>query len=394
MMNVLFISYWGINEGLSQATVLPHVRLLASFEYIGKVVLCSIERDTFTAPTVTEKVIHVPLVSKNLKNVLLNKLKDYTDFTRKVTEIVIEEDIQLIICRSSLAGGIGYRVSKRTRVPYVVESFEPHASYMLESGVWSKMDPRYWIEMFFQKAQRKTATYLLPVSNSYSQFLVKKGMPREKIIVVPCVVNTSTFFRKKNDLRLTIGIGADVIVGIYVGKFGGLYYETEAFKIFAAARDVFAKFYLLILSPQDKQWIELRIRESGFKDNEFKVIQVGHNEVPDYLSIADLAFATYKPSDSKKYLSPIKIGEYWACGLPVLLTHGVGDDSLVIEQEDCGATFSYERGNVTESLKKIQCQLKDPEKLHRKARYLAMTYRDPEILRKAYVKITQDIPSR
>ncbi len=32
----------------------------------------------------------------------------------------------------------------------------------------------------------------------------------------------------------------------------------------------------------------------------------------------------------------IKIGEYWACGLPVIITENVGDDSDFIEEQGIG----------------------------------------------------------
>ncbi|GEM_PF-6753269 len=44
-MNILFLSYWGINEGLTAATVFPHLEILAGFSNIDKVLLVTIERD-------------------------------------------------------------------------------------------------------------------------------------------------------------------------------------------------------------------------------------------------------------------------------------------------------------------------------------------------------------
>ena len=142
-MNILFLSYWGIEEGLTQATVLPHVKLLASFNEVDTVVLATIERhETFSSPVI-ENVVHVPLVSKNHSNVLVNKVNDFVAFRRKIVQLVRLHDIKLMICRSSLAGGIGYLVHRATHIPYVVESYEPHAQYMWESGVWHRADPRY-----------------------------------------------------------------------------------------------------------------------------------------------------------------------------------------------------------------------------------------------------------
>lgn len=392
-MTVLFISYWGINEGLTQATVLPNVKLLASFSTIDKIILCTIERGTFEPLIAVDKIVHIPLRSKGYKCVWLNKLNDFLIFPRQVISIVSQHKVRMILCRSSLAGGIGYLVSKKTKVPYSVESFEPHAAYMLESGVWKKYDPRYWIEIGFQRVICNSARYLLPVAVNFAEYLERRGVNKERILIVPCVVDLQKFARKKLTSR---GLGLEIAdhsrVGIYVGKFGGIYYDEEAFTVFAMAKKVFAPFYLIILTPDDQAGIEMKLAAVGFSVNEYTLVKANYDDVPDYLSIADFAFATYKYSFSMKYLSPIKVGEYWACGLPVLLTEGVGDDAGIVERTQCGATFSLEKRNVLQSLRNIRDQLNDSD-VRLKNAGLAAKYRNPEMLRNAYLRIIQDVQS-
>lgn len=390
-MTILFISYWGINDGLTQATVLPNVKLLASFSSIDKVILCTIERKAFEPISPVDKVVHIPLRSKNYQNVLLNKLNDFIFFPKRIIFIVNQHKVKMIICRSSLAGGIGYRVFKKTQIPYVVESLEPHAAYMIESGVWKKYDPRYWIEIFFHRVICNSAQYLLPVAVNFGEYLKGQGVNQEKIMVVPCVVDLQKFFRKNSvNHRLKLGITDHQKVGIYVGKFGGIYYDDEAFMVFAMAKEVFDQFCLIILTPDDQAEIEMKLATAGFSVKEYRLMKIDYNDVPDYLSIADFAFAMYKHSFSKKYLSPIKVGEYWACGLPVLLTEGVGDDAAIIGRSQCGATFSLDKENTIQALKKIQDQLHD-EDVRVKNIGLAAKYRNPEILRNAYMRIIQSI---
>lgn len=392
-MNILFLCYWGLDEGLTQATVLPHVKMLASFPEVKNVILCTIERNELKGTFSYEKTKHVPLLSIKYNSVLRTKFDDYKRFTEKLSTMVCFENINIIFCRSSLAGGIGHLVSHRTKVPYIVESFEPHAAYMLESGVWKKYDPRYWLENYFQSRQRANARYILPVANAYAQKLIDSGLKKEKVLVVPCIVDLEQFYRKPDPhIKSKLNFNKQTTIGIYVGKFGGLYFDKEAFDIFAEAKKVFADFLLIILTPEDRSDVSFKLKSVGFLEDEYLVLKVAHHEVPDYLSVADFAFATYKPSKSKRFLSPIKVGEYWACGLPVLLTVGIGDDSEIINQSNLGATFSEPRNNVHESLQKIKEQLKD-EDVRIRNRALAEKYRNSEILRDAYKKILLSLKS-
>lgn len=368
--------------------MVPHVQVLATFPEVDKIFLCTIERNDFErfSPS-SEKVEHIPLVSSNYDNVIFNKINDFVKFSRKIKSIVGNEKIDLLICRSSLAGGIGYLVSKATRVPYVVESFEPHASYMADAGIWKRYDPRYWIERFFQRLQCHTASFILPVSNNYLSFLEKKGINRNNVIVLPCVVDLIKFARRDNpQLKASLNIPIGATIGIYVGKFGGIYYDEEAFWIFRLAKEVFENFFLLILTPSDQNEVQFKLKGMGFELSEFKVLHTPHSEVPHYLSISDFAFALYKHSYSNRYLSPVKIGEYWACGLPVLLTDGVGDDSDIINASNCGATFFLQKRNIMESLAIIKNQLFERD-IRERGRKLAERYRNPIKLLEAYRKI-------
>ena len=43
--SILFINYWGVEEGLTQATTLPSLNLLDQDPRVDKVVFCTIERE-------------------------------------------------------------------------------------------------------------------------------------------------------------------------------------------------------------------------------------------------------------------------------------------------------------------------------------------------------------
>ena len=88
------------------------------------------------------------------------------------------------------------------------------------------------------------------------------------------------------------------------------------------------------------------------------VTKAPHAEVPDYLSAADFAFSPIRPAPCRRFCSAIKIGEYWASGLPVLVTPGVGDDSAIIEAEDGGAVFDLSQpGSVSAALVRLAALL-------------------------------------
>ncbi len=394
-MNILFIGYWGMNEGLTAATIFPHLEILSGLSNVNKIVFCSIERnytESITDRIVNDKVQHIPLISRNIRLSVINKFSDFVSFRNRLLKVVDESNIHMIICRGAPAGALGYLLHKRTQLPFYVESFEPHGDYMLESGVWNRYDPKYILEAYWEEKQKTYAKGLMPVARNYKEKLVLEGVDEGKIDVIPCCVPVEKFEYSEGDrltIRQKLGIG-DEVTAVYAGKFGGIYYSEEAFQVFKATFDYFGNdFRLIILTPDDQSRVKDRLNSLDVNASNSFVDSVPHDEVPAYLSAADFAFALYKPSISKKYLSPIKNGEYWANGLPVILTVGIGDDSRIISAEGGGATFSLEPNTLKEALVSIEAMIKSYPRaeLSERIRQIAFRHRSFDIAREVYEKV-------
>jgi glycosyltransferase involved in cell wall biosynthesis len=316
---------------------------------------------------------------------------DFIQLPAAIVGLIKEHDIAAVFCRGALAGAIGYLVHRKTKMRYAVESFEPHADYMRESGIWAVWDLRYLTQKYWEKKQMQTASCLMPVSNQYSDFLIKAGVDKRKLLTMPCAVDTKRFALKMEarvSTRKALGLADDVVTGIYVGKFGGLYFDSEAFDIFSFARKSFSKFHLIILSPDNKNVIESKLSKAGYLCGEFHINHIPHSEVPSYLSASDFAFALYKPGFYKRFLSPVKVGEYWASGLPVLLTDGIGDDHLIIKEQNIGSVFTMNDDGLRYAFSNLKSVMKaGRSEASSRIQAIALAYRSFKHNELAYSKV-------
>jgi len=244
------------------------------------------------------------------------------------------------------------------------------------------------MQKYWEAQQKKYAFMILPVANNYKDQLKKETVSSEKLFVQPCDVNLKKFDINPvsgKKIRDQLKIDKNAIVGIYVGKFGDIYWDKEAFQLFNKTSQYFGKqFHLLIVSPADTRSISENLKKVNFPHNQSTIIKASYYQIPDYLNAADFAFALYRPGHLKKYLSPIKVGEYWACGLPVIIPDGIGDDSQILKKTGLGVVIKD-----IEHLKKYFHQLdvliKDNKK--EEIRQMAVKYRNPDIVKKAYEKL-------
>lgn len=398
-MRILFLSYWGFRDPLTTATVLPHLRLLQARPDVAAIRLVTVERGeealqvpALVLPFENAKISFEPLLSPPGQGVLVTKTNDFRRFPRELAAQATAFGANFIIARGAPAGALAYLVQQLTGLPFYVESFEPHAEYMRKSGVWRWYDPRYIFQQYWENRQKRRAAGLMPVAENYRRQLIAEGVPAARIITVPCSVNLTDFaFRPvaRQELRERLRLPADALVGIYVGKFGGIYYDEDAFRLFRETADFFGPaFRLLLLTPQPAGEVQAKLTAAGFDLARASITRAPFAEVPAYLAAADFAFGLHRPTP---YVSPIKVGEYWASGLPVLLTEGVGDDSGIIRAEGGGAVFNLAQpGSVQQALARIQAVLRDAD--HRRAiRELAVRHRSVERAREAYKRL---LPAR
>ena len=388
IMNILFFGYWGANEGLSQSTINPHLEILANFDKVQKIIYVSIERaqsSGFKIPQ-SPKIIHCPYYSIG-KNRFLSKFGDFLGIPFFLKSLIKKENADLLMSRSSLAGGIAYLTSYLIKIPYTVESFEPHADYMKELNIWPSNGISYKFQKWLEQKQKKRASHIMPVSVKYKYQLEKEGVPTSKVSVMPCAVDIDIFRFSELDrkmIREKMKIEAEAIVGIYVGKFGGIYWDREAFKVFRSAFDYFDKFKLILLNNQDKLFISERFREVSIPKNAVHHLSVEHHEVPKYLTAADLAFTFHKPIPSAIAFSPIKNGEYWANGLPTISTSDIGDDSDLIKKHKIGLI-----ANDDLSIKWSDLKLNSSDRNDSTETQVASEYRNFATTRSIYLRLLQ-----
>lgn len=338
-MNILVITYWKFEDALIQTYTLPYLKIIRNILPQGSsIFLVTLEENG--ASTELKDIgdgiyrFSFPLHPFGLKAIL-----GWKKNLRHLRGFVKERNISFIHTWCTPAGAIGYLLSKDTGVPLVLDSYEPHAEPMVETGTWNRFGPAFRILFRLERKQSRHALWRIGVVEKMREYSLEKyGCNADNFLVKPACIDTTLFQpqKKREALRAQLGFN-DEVVCLYAGKFGGLYLTVEVFNFFKEASAQWKnKFRVLLLTSARREEIESLCAKAGVDPSIVHSLFVPHNWVPKYMEASDFAISPFKPVPSRRYCTPIKNGEYWAMGLPVVIPAGISDDSDIIRDNNAG----------------------------------------------------------
>ena len=308
--------------------------------------------------------------------------------------LILKENISVLYGRCTPGGSLAYILSRLTQKPYVLDSFEPHAEAMAESGTWNRASLSFKLLYYLEKQQVKFARATIACVPQMKEYISKKyKVQPQAFFSIPACINFDQFQRNKKrraDLLKELNL-QNKIVCVYAGKFGGVYLGQDCFDFFVEAEKYWGeKFRVLLLSKHPREEIDEWIQKSGFDAQKLRHLYIPHSEIAKYIELGDFGITPFKPIPSKRYGSPIKTGEYWAMGLPVIITPNISTDSSLVESEDIGAVIpTLTQEGYQSALQKIDCllQLAGSERQQDKIRKIAVVERSFSLAHRVYKEV-------
>lgn len=391
--NILVITYWSFSDALVQTYTLPYLRIIRDILPEGsKIFLVTLEKENFSREEkkIENGIYQISFASIPFGLKAMLAWRKNLSFLRK---FIRTQNIDTIHSWCSPGGAIGYLLSKKTGVPLIVDSYEPHAEPMVETGTWKKGGIAFRILFRLEKKQTFHAKYLIGVVKGMQDYAKEKyGYSGNNFLFKPACIDLNQFnlSRRKNSVLLKKLNLEGKIVCVYAGKFGGLYLKDEVFEFFHRAFEHWGNdFRVLLLTSTPRNEIEKLCGDAIPSDQVISAF-VPHEEMADYLGLGDFAFSAFKPVPSRLYCTPIKNGEYWAMGLPVVIPKGISEDSDIISKSKTGVVLeNFSETELKTASDKIDILLDQnvDGKLSEKIHELAAKHRNFKIAENVYRKI-------
>lgn len=190
-----------------------------------------------------------------------------------------------------------------------------------------------------QRAAALAADAVIVVSDAMRQVAADRwGVEEHRLSVVPCCADTDDragALREATRARLRFE-GRFVVV--YCGSLARYQAIDASLDLFETIRERRgdALFFGITPSPAGLAAV---LRRRGVPERHCRVASAPHTEVPALLAAADLALLLRERSKVSEVASPVKLAEYLAAGLPILISEGIGDYSELVRREGLGCVL-------------------------------------------------------
>lgn len=343
--SLVFVTYWGLTDPLVQTYVLPYILTISRIlPGQRRLVLLTFETELSISEEseIGAAIPGLEVVRSSYSFFGVRAFVRVAFALLRLARTIGMARPLAIHCFGTPAGSLGVLLSQAYKVPLVLDSYEPHAEAMVENGQWNASSLRFHLLSFLEWWQTRRAAVAIGTTAAMRDYAtVRYGRAPANFFAKPACVSVDDFPPREDRgaVRASLEIRHDDVVCIYVGKFGGIYLTREVFEFAAVASAAFCgAFKLLVLTPTPTATVDDFREEAGLAPTVTRIVgRVPPEAVPSYLAAADFALNPVKPVPTKRYCTSIKDGEYWAAGLPVVITQGISDDSEMIVSQRIGA---------------------------------------------------------
>jgi len=357
---ILYLSYNGIAEPLVESQVLAYLRELAQEGF--HFTLLTFERrppNAAEAAQWRDRLAQHGIAWHWLRSRgglgPLTSLIDLRRGLRAVRRLHAQRRFALVHARSFIPALVAQHFKRRDGVPFLNDLRGFWVDEKVYRGRLRQNGAVYRIAKSLEARVLRDSDYLVSLSERGARalhgFSAWRGATLPPLATIPTCVDLDRFRPAPPRPRHAPVFG-------YVGSLSDEYLPDEVIAWFAAAREVFPDARLHLVTRSAEAPLRVLLARHAVPEDCVRLTALPSTHVPEAIREFDAALSFIRPHFAKLASCPTKVGEYLACGVPVVGNRDIGDlDTLLDDRVGCVLeTFSpTERQRSFAQLAQLWC---------------------------------------
>jgi len=233
-------------------------------------------------------------------------------------------------------------LSRHFSIPWIYEvrSFHEHTwtndHFQAETSIHTKL------RMDKENSLMQRAAHVVTISESMKEAIIERGIPENKITVVPNAVDTAYFKPKKKSTKLmnSMGIRNKSVIG-YISNMSYREGHDVLIKAFKnICEEVADAVLLLVGSGRERENLEKLVNELGLEEKVIFTGNVDHSLIKEYYALIDLFVVPRRRDYAADLVTPLKPYEAMGMKIPLLMSDRAALKEII--GEDRGFIFKTE----------------------------------------------------
>ncbi|MFH1996804.1 MAG: radical SAM protein [Candidatus Omnitrophota bacterium] len=295
--------------------------------------------------------------------------------------IIPTRRIGIVHARGITPGVIPLLLSRIFRVKLIYDMRGLLAEEYVGGRMWKDDGFAFRLVKRAERATLNAADAIVVLTRKHYDLNRRLGFPKDPGVpmeVVPCCVDTDAFhyLAPEKDsignrtLRSSLGLEGSFIF-MYPGKIGTFYFIDEMLDFFSVAQDAVPEALLFVVTKDDSNDLMARAQKRGIDPSSIRIASSTFEEMPEFIRLADAGIFFINPY-KKIGSSPIKLGEFLASGVPVVINPGVGDTDELVRKNKVGVVVErFSRDDYLSAIKELMKLKEERDELRRRCRLTA-----------------------
>lgn len=296
--------------------------------------------------------------------------------------LCVRHRVRIVHARGYVPALISLLVKRLVGPRFIFDMRGFWADEKVDGGHWSRASFIYAATKRCERSFFQSADAIVCLTEEGAKAIPELGYslrPGTSIRVIPTCTDLEAFTPGSKDPALmeVLGLSGYQVIGC-VGTMSNWYLRQVMLEYLNFMIKNVETIKALIVTREDHQKLYEDALAAGIPREKLVLAEADFAHMPSYIRLMDLGMFFIRVCFSKRGSAATKLGEFLACGVPVVINDGVGDSGGIVQRHRVGVVLANTTTEEFEaSLPTVGKVLRDPES-RKRCREVAHRYFDLE----------------